>query len=563
MASKIGGVEMGEDDPHKVSFRGQALKVDTVEDAQSIIDQIEKCDELLTLELSGNTFGVEAAEAIAHVLEEKKYLKNCLWSDMFTGRLRSEIPSILSSLCNAVIKANTHLVVLDLSDNAFGPDGIKAVEQLLTSPACYSLEELYFNNNGLGSGGEILAKALTECHKNASEAGAKFALKTFACGRNRIESDKVKPLAEAFKLLQTLEVIRMPQNGINHVGIAALAKSFESNPNLTEIDLHDNTFAPKGSKAISEVLPKLLKLRVVNFDDCLLRDEGAQILSHGFTKEHTHLEIVKLEANEIKTDGAIALTDIISTLPAIVNFNLNTNELGKDTIKDIRTKMKSAGKEKVLDTFSGDELDDGNSDYDPENVNNSQDGEDSNKDKLDHSLENATAKNLENNLNDPPTNEQVNSFLTEPSFEKFTILGNNCLPVILVHISRDKDAEIITDMIVRLSAIWYECEAQQLITFLVEILDAILAESTKNNSYFSSQFINYILVHMGMIKSEDKKFKPLDKLGPILSILSEIINTGHFSKTDKDTLLIFLQKPFPKLLESPTELSILIGRIFS
>ena len=293
MASKT-NQEAGEDDPSKVSFRGHALKVDTMEDAQVVIDQIEKCDELVTLELAGNTFGVEGAGAIAHVLEEKKSLKNCLWSDMFTGRLRSEIPSILSSLCNSLIKANTHLVVLDLSDNAFGPDGIKAVEKLLTSPACYSLQEMYFNNNGLGPGGAILAQALIECHRNAMQAGVSFTLKKFVCGRNRIENERAKPLAEAFKVLKTLEVIRLHQNGIHHAGIADLADSFEHNPNLTEIDLGDNTLTAKGALAISEVLPKLLKLKIVKLGESLSRDEGAVFLAKGFTKEHTNLETVDL-----------------------------------------------------------------------------------------------------------------------------------------------------------------------------------------------------------------------------------------------------------------------------
>ena len=42
---------------------------------------------------------------------------------------------------------------LDLSDNAFGPDGVKAIDKLLRSKACYTLQILKLNNNGLGIGG--------------------------------------------------------------------------------------------------------------------------------------------------------------------------------------------------------------------------------------------------------------------------------------------------------------------------------------------------------------------------------------------------------------------------
>ncbi len=41
-----------------------------------------------------------------------------------------------------------------------------------------------------------------------------------------------KILLFSFKTLGSLEVIQMPQNGIHHLGITALAESFASNKNL-------------------------------------------------------------------------------------------------------------------------------------------------------------------------------------------------------------------------------------------------------------------------------------------------------------------------------------------
>ena len=57
------------------------------------------------------------------------------------------------ALGDAIIKSGAKLKVLDLSDNAFGPDGVKGIKKLLMSPACYSLKVLKLNNNGLGIGG--------------------------------------------------------------------------------------------------------------------------------------------------------------------------------------------------------------------------------------------------------------------------------------------------------------------------------------------------------------------------------------------------------------------------
>lgn len=49
--------------------------------------------------------------------------------------------------------AGARLTELDLSDNAFGPDGVKGIEQLLESPSCHTLRELRLNNCGMGIGG--------------------------------------------------------------------------------------------------------------------------------------------------------------------------------------------------------------------------------------------------------------------------------------------------------------------------------------------------------------------------------------------------------------------------
>lgn len=57
------------------------------------------------------------------------------------------------SMGSAVMSAGARLTELDLSDNAFGPDGVKGIEQLLKSPSCHTLRELKLNNCGMGIGG--------------------------------------------------------------------------------------------------------------------------------------------------------------------------------------------------------------------------------------------------------------------------------------------------------------------------------------------------------------------------------------------------------------------------
>ncbi|KAJ8953992.1 hypothetical protein NQ318_004283 [Aromia moschata] len=184
-----------------VSFAGKSLKLDTEEDAKPVTEEINKCSELQYLNLEGNTVGVEASKAIAKSLENHSEFKRALWKDMFTGRMKTEIPKALQYFGSSLVLAGAHLTELDLSDNAFGPIGVEGLAALLRSSTCYELEELRLNNNGLGiTGGKLLAAALTDCYNSSKENGKPLALRVFVAGRNRLENEGAKSLAQVFKV---------------------------------------------------------------------------------------------------------------------------------------------------------------------------------------------------------------------------------------------------------------------------------------------------------------------------------------------------------------------------
>ena len=109
-------------------------------------------------------------------------------SDIFVSRLRAELPASLEVMSQALL-AKQQLIRLDLSDNAFGPDGIKAFECLLSGMP--SLKVLQVNNCGIGpEGGEMIAEALSK------NEGLK--LVHFEAGRDRLENKGITALAKVF-----------------------------------------------------------------------------------------------------------------------------------------------------------------------------------------------------------------------------------------------------------------------------------------------------------------------------------------------------------------------------
>ncbi|KAF5905995.1 ran GTPase-activating protein 1-like [Clarias magur] len=330
--TQVGGGEL--------SYKGQGLKLDNADSVKDIVKAIREFEGLRALRLEGNTVGVEAAQAIAKALEDKCDFECCYWSDMFTGRLRSEIPPALTSLGAALISAGAKLKVLDLSDNAFGPDGVKGIETLLKSSACHSLQELRLNNCGMGiGGGKILAAALTQCHRESSKLGAPLRLRVFIAGRNRLENDGATALAQAFQLMGSLEEVHMPQNGINHPGVTALACAMQCNTQLRVLNLNDNTFTKKGAIAMAQALKHLRSVQVINFGDCLVRSEGAFAIAETLKEGLPILKELNLSFGEITEEAALAVAKAAKHKDQLEKLDLNGNCIGEEGCQNLRELM--------------------------------------------------------------------------------------------------------------------------------------------------------------------------------------------------------------------------------
>nr|CAD7587940.1 unnamed protein product [Timema genevievae] len=346
-----------------VSFESKSLKLDTEEDAKDVVDAINKCENLEYLHLGGNTLGVDAAKAIAKALEAHTEFKRALWMDMFTGRMKTEIPQALKYLGAGLVLAGARLSELDLSDNAFGPIGVEGLAALLRSPTCYALHVLKLNNNGLGiTGAKLLSQALLDCYQSSNEAGRPLALKVFVAGRNRLENEGAKALAKVFKMVGTLEEVTIPQNGIYHVGVTALCEAFALNPNLRLLNLNDNTVREKGAIAMAEALPSLQNLIHLNLGDCLLKTKGALLLAEALTDGHSKLQEVHLGFNEITAEGGLALAKAMKNKKDLKQLELGGNMFGKIGRKHLILELKESSRLDALGSLSEDEEDEDNDD---------------------------------------------------------------------------------------------------------------------------------------------------------------------------------------------------------
>lgn len=307
------------------------MRLNSAEDGQIIANLINYVQRLDILDMRGNTLGVDASEVIANSLANVSTLKCATFSDMFTGRLRTEIPVVLRNLSNAIIAGRNQLKELDLSDNALGPSAIPGIEDFLSSAPCYTLETMRFVNCGLGPAGIIVANRLMLCKQNAERDGVKFQLREFAAGRNRLEDAGARALSAAFKKLGTLRHIELPQNGIREEGIVELAKGIGQCTQLEYLNLNDNTFRATGATAMSRAIRNIEQcLRVVDFGDCLCREGAVDVLEAIADNHGNTITLIDLSGNDLTIEQAKFIIDTATQFPNLQRLSLGTNMYGTE-----------------------------------------------------------------------------------------------------------------------------------------------------------------------------------------------------------------------------------------
>uniref|UniRef100_A0A674AQS9 Ran GTPase-activating protein 1 n=1 Tax=Salmo trutta TaxID=8032 RepID=A0A674AQS9_SALTR len=500
----------------ELSYKGQGRKFD------NMVKEIQEFKGLQALRLEGNTYGVEAAQAIAKALETKSEFKYCYWSDMFTGRLRSEIPPALNSLGAALMTAGARLTVLDLSDNAFGPDGVKGIEKLLKSTACHTLQELRLNNCGMGiGGGKILAAALTECYKQSSAQGTPLGLKVFIAGRNRLENDGATALAQAFQLMGSLEEVHVPQNGINHPGVTALATAMQHNPQLRVLNLNDNTFTKKGAIAMAQALKHLRSVQVINFGDCLVRSEGAIAIAEAVTEGLPILKELNLSFGEITGEAALLVAQSVE---------------GKATLEKLDLNGTSAMRKYFCVIFVSPCSDD---EGEPEDDDEDDEEEEDDYEEDDDVEEEDSSVNQVSSPPSVPRPPDAASFLCFPSPDKLLKLGTK--RALLFEQQVDvADAGKTAEAFLKISSVYNE-EDEDVKSAVLDSIDAILRKAFASPSFQGYNFVSSLLVMLGLLKSEDK-VKPVRVVPGHLQALEYVVRQDYFPQDHIAVLEAFMSR---------------------
>ena len=117
-------------------------------------------EKVRSLKLSGNSYAIPACKWLAeNVVSKMTNVSIIDFSDMFTSRLKTDIPLALVHLMDALM--DKEIKLLNVRDNAFGPIGVESLKKFLSS--CSTLKSLNVSNCGLGPrGGAMIGGYLLE-----------------------------------------------------------------------------------------------------------------------------------------------------------------------------------------------------------------------------------------------------------------------------------------------------------------------------------------------------------------------------------------------------------------
>ncbi|KAK9447856.1 uncharacterized protein V1518DRAFT_420627 [Limtongia smithiae] len=314
----------------------KAKKYDTEADLAPVLAQLSAASStnLRSIDLSGNSYGVDASRVLASVLRTLPALEYANLADIFTGRLKDEIPQSLDHLLPALLELK-NLHTIDLSDNALGLSAITPLAAFLAKHT--PLQHLILANNGFGPiAGAQVADALTAL------AAAKAActppanpLLTIVCGRNRLENGSMASWSAALAAHPYVRELRLYQNGIRQEGIEQLLMTGLANATaLQTLDLQDNTFTKRGAAALAQVLPAWrAELVELGIGDCLLSARGGVLLGRALRDagQFPKLKVLKLQYNEISASGMELIKDALSSsLQALEKLEVNGNVFSED-----------------------------------------------------------------------------------------------------------------------------------------------------------------------------------------------------------------------------------------
>uniref|UniRef100_A0A2K6MI05 Protein NLRC5 n=1 Tax=Rhinopithecus bieti TaxID=61621 RepID=A0A2K6MI05_RHIBE len=212
-----------------------------------------------------------------------------------------------------------HLEELDLSNNQFDEEGIKALMRALEGKWMLKrldLGHLLLNSSAL----TLLTHGLSHMTR----------LQSLRLNRNSIGDVGCCHLSEALRAATSLEELDLSHNQIGDAGVQHLATILPGLPELRKIDLSVNSISPAGGMQLAESLVLCRHLQELMLGCNALGDPTALGLARELPQ---HLRVLHLPFSHLGPGGALSLTQALDGSPHLEEISLAENNLAGGVLR--------------------------------------------------------------------------------------------------------------------------------------------------------------------------------------------------------------------------------------
>lgn len=138
-----------------------------------------------------------------------------------------------------------------------------------------------------------------------------------------------------------------------------------------------------------------------------------------------------------------------------------------------------------------------------------------------------------------PPPADVSTFLAFPSPEKLLRLGPKS-SVLIAQQTDTSDPEKVVSAFLKVSSVFKDEASVR--TAVQDAVDALMKKAFSSSAFNSNAFLTRLLIHMGLLKSEDKIKAVANLYGPLMA-LTHVVQQDYFPKALAPLLLAFMTKP--------------------
>ncbi|CAB9502472.1 Ribonuclease inhibitor [Seminavis robusta] len=301
---------------------------------KSLLDRVERNDAGLTelFILPTKTFGGEEVDRLAQIIENgiNTHLKKLSASGHKVPN--ESLYKLGKAIASAAAKKTAAPTSLAIGDHTLGHTGILAFTKgIRECGGITDLEDIDWSWKGIGS--SAFEMILEVCGTKSSPK-----LRVLNLSRNESIGEQSTENLSFAAFLTHLQVLDLSTCGLSGDFLTQFLVTPKGvQPNLKQLNLHDNPIGATGWKAILPLMTRDSScLEVLNLSKCQIDNDAMSELSTWSSKSsNSNLRILDLSDNELSAAGIEILSKELSVFPNLVELNLAGNAIGEQGVQQL------------------------------------------------------------------------------------------------------------------------------------------------------------------------------------------------------------------------------------